>query len=418
MGKALTLLLCTALVACSDDADETGTGPVQAPTVDAGAPTGPAPDIELTTEELELAEPLDRPAALAFVPGSDDEVLILEQRRRVGHYRIEGDRVELLGSFQPPEVFSGRDCGLISLAFDPDFQDNGLLYVATCLSQQSSGVFRFLFDPEDPTATAESMTEIIVVGDERAQYGIHNVGSIGFDADGNLWALFGDKTDGRNARATDNNLGGVVRIVPNRDPDGSGYEPTAGNPYDENPDLYAHGLRSPWRGVMDPFGRLWVGDVGEDSVEEVNLIVPGGYHGWPDDEGPCTGDCSGRVDPVVSWEQEDDAPYVLDDVDAAPTTRRVGWIGGYYDAERAGADPYDGELDDRLLFGDMCSGFLRLLEVDGEGAIVHDVHAGHLRYMTGVAQAPDGHFYVTTYGSCGAGKGTHPAGKLLRIVKN
>ncbi|MDD9933481.1 MAG: PQQ-dependent sugar dehydrogenase [Myxococcales bacterium] len=417
-ARLLSMLAAALLWSCSEAEDDAvdPDAPDAPPGVDAGAPRSAPPDIVLATEELELAEPLDRPAALAFVPGSDDELLVLEQRSRIAHYRLVDDGAELIGSFEAPEVFDGRDCGLIALAFDPEFQDNGLLYLSICLSQQSSGVFRFHFDPEDYAATAASMTEIIVVSESRSEYGIHNIGSIGFDPDGHLWALFGDKTWGDNGHKRDNNLGAVVRVVPNREPEGSGYEPAPDNPYEENPDLYAHGFRSPWRGVMDRFGRLWVGDVGADSVEEINLVVPGGYHGWPDHEGPCRGECEGRVNPIVSWEQEDDAPYVLDDLDAAATTRRVGWLADFYDPQRSDADPYAGVLDDRLLFGDMCSGFLRVLEVDGAGEIVHDVHVGHLRYMTGVAQAPDGHFYVTTYGSCGAGKGTHPAGKLLRII--
>ena len=87
-----------------------------------------------------------------------------------------------------------------------------------------------------------------------------------------------------------------------------------------------------------------------------------------------------------------------------------------YDARRSNTDPYDGELTDRVLFGDICQGFLRLLQVDGRGQAVHDVHVGHLEQMTGLDQAPDGYFYVTSYGSCMSSRGTHPGGRLLRLV--
>ncbi len=409
-------LSCTALALCAACAEDVERGePPRPPVVDAGEPL-PPPAIELTTEEIALPAPLDRPTSLAFLPGTDGEFLVLEQRSRVAHYALAGDQAELLGSFEVEGIFTDRDCGLIALAIDPDFERNHLLYVSACLSATQCGVYRVTLDASDYDATAASVKEIIVAGDERAMYGIHNVGSIGFDSKGSLWVLFGDKTESGNARNTSSNLGGVVRIVPNREPDGEGYEPAPDNPYPENPDLYAKGLRSPWRGVMDRFDRLWVGDVGADTTEELDLMVPGGYHGWPDYEGPCTKSCGELVDPVTSWTGAEDDAYTLDDVDAASTTRRVAWVGGVYDSRRSEADPYDGKLEDRVLFGDMCLGFLRLLDVDARGETVHDVHVGHLGQMTGADQAPDGYFYVTVYGSCMSSRGTHPGGRLLRLL--
>ena len=92
-------------------------------------------------------------------------------------------------------------------------------------------------------------------------------------------------------------------------------------------------------------------------------------------------------------------------VGPAPTTRRS-------TLASAGST----ELTDRLLFSGRCSGFLRLLEVDDLGRVVHDTHVGHLPHLTGAAQAPDGFLYILTYGSCGSGKGSHPAGAMHRVL--
>ena len=89
-------------------------------------------------------------------------------------------------------------------------------------------------------------------------------------------------------------MGGLLRIIPNREDGGDGYTLPAGNMAavggfpESDPALFVYGLRSPWRGSRDSLGRIWVGDVGQGLVEEVNLITAVGQNfGWATHEGPC-----------------------------------------------------------------------------------------------------------------------------------
>jgi hypothetical protein len=233
-----------------------------------------------------------------------------------------------------------------------------------------------------------------------------------------LWALFGDKTRSDNARKVEVPLGGALLLQPNGDLEGAGFEPADGAPYFTQANavlsLYACGLRSPWGGAIDARDRLWVGDVGEGTYEEVNLLAtPGQSFGWPYHEGPCARDCDGLAQPIASWHR-DDHDYTLDDPDARATTRTVVWIGKAYDDR--GNDPYQGLLTGRMLIGDMCLGFVRLLEAGADDRLRLDVHVGHLAFLSGIDQASDGYFYVTTFGACETESVGDGAGRLYRVL--
>lgn len=341
---------------------------------------------------------------LRFLPGGD-EMLLASKDGRVAHLRLEGDRAERLGEFRVPGVFSESDCGLVSLALDPDFAASGYIYVGACASATESVIVRLAFDRADYESIAGTAVEIMRAGDPLAERPWHNVGAIGFDGTGAMWALFGDKLVDDNGQDLDDDLGAVVRIVPSRDPDQGGHVPAPDNPFvdaeDRDPDVYAYGLRSPWRGVLDASGRLWIGDVGANGVEEINILAaPGDNFGWPMHEGPCAADCDGLRDPATWWPHDDPiTPYLLADPEAVQTTGRVGWV-GLEQRPLDDGDPYGGRLAGRMLFGDFCLGFVRALAVDQEQAVVSDEPLGHLPHATSWDQGPDGFAYVATFGSC------------------
>src|SRR5690606_34850827 len=139
------------------------------------------------------------------------------------------------------------DCGAISLALDNDFTENKLFYLAKCTSQQASGVYRYTFDADDYDSIADTEALVIEASEPASRRAWHNVGSLNMDAKGNLWVPFGDKTIEANGQSRDDNLGALLRIVPNRtDPEG-GYTPASDNPFiddaDASPDVYAYGMR-------------------------------------------------------------------------------------------------------------------------------------------------------------------------------
>jgi len=336
------------------------------------------------------------------------EFLALSKEGQVTHYRFVDSEdeaappsAEQLGGFEFTGVHTETDCGAISLVLDNDFEQNHLLYLAKCTSQQASGVYRYVFDSEDYASIDATETLIIEASEPAAERAWHNVGSLSMDREGNLWVPFGDKTIEANGQTRSDNLGALLRIVPNRRLDEGGYTPAPDNPFiDEegaSPDVYAYGLRSPWRATLDREGRPWIGDVGSVLVDEINVVTePGQNFGWANAEGVCEDDCTGLTDPAASWDRDPDHDYLVDDPEAPALPVRVPMVGTGYDPSVH--DRYAGLMDDQVLFADACVGFVRALEFTDH--VVSDVPVGHLRTAAAMHQAADGYIYALTFGRC------------------
>ena len=411
----------TATTSASTSGTSTGGTATDTGAADEASDDGTPSGFGLDFVELTVDGGLVLTTEIRFVPGTMD-FIALSKTGQIDHYRLADDTATHLGGFSLPGVYSDLDCGLLSAAFDPDFADNGFLFLSTCTSQTHSAIFRVTFDADDYGGIADTAVDIHAAGDAEAPKPWHNVGQIGFDAQGNLWALYGDKRVSSNGQDASNDLSALIRIVPNREPDGSGHTPADGNPYFDgrggSPNVFAVGLRSPWRGTYDVLGRWWFGDVGANGVEEIDLVTaPGDNFGWATHEGPCEEDCEGVVQPVTWWEHEGTHPYQLDDPDVSPTNARVAYVGMQYTAQYG--DRYEGELTGTVLFGDYCQGFVRGIAVNTAGEVVEDRHLGHLRLPTSWDEAPDGFIYVSTFGQCetaGLDESDPPPSRLYRVV--
>lgn len=193
--------------------------------------------------------------------------------------------------------------GLLGLALHPAFEDNGRLFV------------RYSAPPRDETPADYDHTEVlsefhfdegqveIDPASERSFLEIphprfnHNAGAIEFGPDGYLYVAMGDGggeggsgfghvEDSNSQDITENRLGCIMRI--DIDNDGEGYEIPDDNPLVDQEgiaELYAWGLRNPWRMSFDSDGRLFAADVGQALFEEVNIIEKGGNYGWNIKEG-------------------------------------------------------------------------------------------------------------------------------------
>ncbi|MBK8234433.1 MAG: PQQ-dependent sugar dehydrogenase [Deltaproteobacteria bacterium] len=376
----------------------------------------------LRFEEITIDATLSVITDFAFVPGRD-EWLVLGKDGQVWHLRHTGDSAIVLGSFVVPGVHSELDCGATALAFDPDWASNHFLYVATCIDSTQGSILRLRTDLEHLEAAAATTVEILRAGDILANRPWHNLGAMGFEPSGVMWALVGDKSVPSNGQSLDDVLGAVVRIVPSREPDGEGHVPAPDNPWlgdpTREPDVVAVGLRSPWRGALDSRGRLWIGDVGEDSFEEIDVMDRQGLNfGWAEHEGPCVGDdCERFTDPVVAWAHEGPSRYAQDDPDASDTELRAAWVG--LEHRPPEDDPYDGALASRMLFGDFCVGFVRALELGDDGRVIADQPLGHLEGASAWAQGQDGWIYASSFGGCDTSESTDaqpPTGRLWRAV--
>ena len=401
-------LLGACLWACDDD-DSGG----DAADAAAGGAGGGA-TLALAFEPIALPEAHEAVSEFAFFPGDANDFLMLEKFGRVVHYRLDGDQAVAVGEFTLDGVYADSDCGLISVAFAPDWAESGDVYFGHCTGPRASGIFRHHFDGGNHDEAATPVATVIELEEPRAERPWHNVGDIGFDDQGVMWALFGEKTISAESQDPSNLLGSMIRIVPSAE---GGYTPADDNPFlddaDVDPAIYAYGLRSPWRGLLDAAGRMWIGDVGAEDFEEVDLAMPGGGQnfGWGICEGPC--DVAGLTNPVAAWDRSFEHPYVLDDAEAPPRRVRVAWVGG---PDRPGApDQYQGLMADTVLFGDMCMGFVRALKVADDGAVISDTHVAHQTGISQISQGPDGHLYATTYGECVTNAENQGAG-LWRLV--
>jgi glucose/arabinose dehydrogenase len=244
----------------------------------AGAGPGIRVDTEVVTSDLEI------PMYLAVAPGDLERLFIVE---RAGRIRIVKNGVLLETPFvdiadqvnsDPPEG------AMSSLAFHPDYQSNGYLYV-TYTDLNGDGVVARLQVTADPeVADPGSLSLLLTV----AQPGLHhNVGWLDFGPDGFLYVGAGDggiNTAGQFAQDPQSMLGKVLRIDVNGP---APYGIPTGNPFVGGPgldEIWALGLRNPWRCSFDrQTGDMWIGDVGEGAWEEINFQpagVGGANYGW------------------------------------------------------------------------------------------------------------------------------------------
>ena len=277
---------------------------------------------------------------MKFVPGRPNELLLLQKRGKLNHLRLEpGATMATLVKAYDITVATGTDCGLISLAFDPDFASNKLIYVGLCTGASASKLVRYKWDADALTDPVDIMTWSLPSGP-----GYHSIGSMGFDAQGVMWILHGELYTGPQAQNLNTNLGKLLRIIPSRTPAQGGYIPAPDNPFaaDAKPRsaIYAWGLRSPWRGVLTAKGHWVIGDVQDQMNEEVNVVTGKGQNfGWPGSSGACAGTCA---TPVTYYRRSQD-PYEGqgNEVKEGRQGRAV-WVGAQYGD--CGNDRYRGAL--------------------------------------------------------------------------
>lgn len=301
-------------------------------------------------------------------------------------------------------VWDSGERGLFSIAFSPDYSDTGEFYVSY-VTTGGNGISRISrFVNSDPaTNTVDASTEEIILTQVQ-DFSNHNGGMIEFGPDGMLYIGFGDGGSGddplNRAQDTTNWLGAMLRIDVLSEPDpGDTYVVPADNPFvnggpdgnDTLPEIYAYGLRNPWRFSHDPLeGHLYAADVGQISREEVNIIVAGGNYGWREVEGsecnPAFPDCEidGTILPI--------AEYTRGDLGISIT-------GGY-----VSHSPRVPSIQGRYLFSDFASGRIFALTYTGvEETVPFDILLEDLGMsIAGFGQDLDHEVYVLQFSSNGA----------------
>ena len=233
-----------------------------------------------------------QPSAVG-APVGDDRLFVLQ---RHGTMRVlDAERNVLDTNFidlTDRVLAGGIEQGLLGMAFHPDYANNGRFFVYYTDKSGRRQLSEFTVSPTDPNVANADSEKVIFEFEqpENATDIRHYAGNVTFGPDGYLWVSMGDGADSR-AQGQDPNTpyGTIFRIdVDGGDP----YAVPADNPFVAGggmPEVWAYGLRNPWRFSIDPVeGLVYVADVGHADQEEVNVVplAPGGYNfGWADMEG-------------------------------------------------------------------------------------------------------------------------------------
>jgi len=188
--------------------------------------------------------------------------------------------------------------GLLGLAFDPKYEDNGHFYVYYTAHEPRRSVISRFSVSENDLDKADRDSQLIILEIEQPSP-IHNGGSLAFGPDGNLYIGLGDgggesvgqlsqqgwRRLGGASQDKGDLLGSILRIDVSRANVDERYAIPIDNPFvgdqEARPEIWAYGLRNPWRLSFDSLtGQLWVGDVGENNFEEIDLIIAGRNYGW------------------------------------------------------------------------------------------------------------------------------------------
>ena len=187
------------------------------------------------------------------------------------------------------KVVSGGEQGLLGLAFHPNFKKNGYFYVNYTRGEDlETAISRFQVSKTNPNQ-ADPASEVVLLT-YKQPFSNHNGGKVAFGKDGYLYIAVGDGGSGGDPQNHGQNkaslLGKILRIDVNKPSGNLKYSIPADNPFKGNKEgfreeIYAYGLRNPWRFSFDKTtGNLWVGDVGQNKIEEVDIVKNGENYGW------------------------------------------------------------------------------------------------------------------------------------------
>jgi glucose/arabinose dehydrogenase len=354
--------------ATTESRDGSTTTATTVPGSTTSVPAGPPDQATLDALALRL-EPmveLKHPTALVQRPRSGDLYAT----------GVEGPVVRVAaGGSEPvvvadlgPQISTSGESGLLDLAFDAT---GDLAYVSLV---EKDGDLALLEVPlaGDQLALDRSRTMLAI----ESPTDVHHAGDVDVDAGGLVWFSVGDggPSQGHSMRAQDlGDLHGKILRIDPRPTATAAYQVPAGNPFsgqpDARPEIWAYGLRNPWRFDLDPVtGDLWIGDVGRSGREEVDHVPgpragAGANFGWPYFEGTqagLDGAPAGIVAPVLDYPHEE----------------RCGVTGG--SVYRGSAVP---QLAGAYVYSDLCDGIVRAVSV-ADGAVVaerafEDAQAGY-----------------------------------------
>lgn len=352
----------------------------------------------IKSKDIFPALTFSQPVDLVQAPGDSSRFFVVEQGGAIKVFS-NAENVSSSSTFLDikSKVTSGGERGLLGLAFHPDFKTNGYFFVNyTAGNPLKTVIARYKATANQADAGSEAILFTF-----NQPYDNHNGGSMQFGKDGYLYIATGDGGSGgdpqNNAQNLKSHLGKILRVDVNGTTKGN-YSIPADNPFVAGttgnlPEIYAYGLRNPWRISFDTeSGKLFAGDVGQNEREEIDIIVKGGNYGWRIKEGV---DCynpgsncnaQGLIEPVHDYSQ--------DNGDRSIT-------GGY--VYRGSAIP---SLAGKYIYGDYISGRIWALELDGDTRKSNTLILEDNALISSFGQDLKGEVYYLNYGE----------GKVMKVV--
>jgi glucose/arabinose dehydrogenase len=255
----------------------------------------PAGPVEVTTSVAFPGLSFRRPVDLQQPADNTNRLFVVEQEGIISVFQKSADVTakKVFLDIAARVDDSGNEEGLLGLAFHPNYKTNGFFYVNYTASNPDRTVVSRFSVSSDPDQANPASEQVLLTFTQ--PYSNHNGGQISFGPDGYLYIAIGDGGSGgdphNHGQDLTTLLGSIARIDVNTTGTGTLYGIPADNPFKGNTsnyreEIYAYGLRNPWRFSFDAVtGQLWTGDVGQNAYEEIDIIEKGGNYGWKPMEG-------------------------------------------------------------------------------------------------------------------------------------
>lgn len=277
---------------------------------------GQNPDVDI----LQFASGFNRPVDIQNA--GDDRLFIVEQPGTIRVLNSDGS-VNGTPFINIAVNDNGNEQGLLGLAFHPDYATNGFFYVNYTRNNGDTQISRYTVSSGDPNV-ADPNSEFQIL-DVDQPFGNHNGGGLAFGDDGFLYIALGDGGSGGDPGNRAQNpgllLGKMLRIDIDNQDTGLNYAVPPTNPFvgdsSFRPEIWDLGLRNPFRfSFDDDTGAMWIGDVGQDNIEEIDRGTGGGHnYGWRCYEGNNPFNTSGCPDqseltfPVAQYTHSGNGPF-------------------------------------------------------------------------------------------------------------
>ncbi|SEW38867.1 Glucose/arabinose dehydrogenase, beta-propeller fold [Chitinophaga sp. YR573] len=253
-----------------------------------------APQISLTSV---ISSGLSAPMQFVHAGDGSKRVFIVQKAGTIRVYDSTFNFLSVFGTVS--NVSTSGERGLLSMAFHPNYSTNGFVYVYYTNTAGNLELARYHVNSGSPN-TLDAASKVIVLTIPHPTNANHNGGELHFGSDGYLYLSTGDGGGSgdvpNNAQNTSVLLGKILRMAVNTSTTAPYYTIPAGNPFSN--EVYAYGLRNPYRWSFDKATQdMWIGDVGQDSWEEINFraaaATSGTNYGWRCYEGNATYNSSG-----------------------------------------------------------------------------------------------------------------------------